>query len=179
LIRTQLNYVPIVDDKWVPDGKQYKHLMYHPQSSTLFSDNDKDNILSFLSYTETLYVDLRQTRVDESEISFYSLFDAKESNTSGIENYIASLAEIDRHKIVLIGASKKIKGVRFIPEVNDLESLILATEMVFMGGLDVNSEATKWVINRKGSEFKLANYGTWTEGALNFLSDVQALQIRG
>lgn len=178
-LKNELHYIPVVGGSFVVP-KHMKSVLYSPQSSTLFSDDDKKKIMYLLSEVDTVYVDLREDRLDSAEAGFFELFDSKaNSSASGIENFLNTLDEPFKKKLVVIGASKKMKGIQEIAQVDTLEQLILAKGPVFMGDLTVDKEVLGKVLEWKNGEAETSIYGRYEENKLCFMSDQQALQYRG
>jgi pyruvate,orthophosphate dikinase len=177
LLRATLDYIPIVDS---PVKGFASELCYHPSASILNDETDRNNILALLPHCDRLFIDLRATREDPAEKSFYELFEppAQGSETS-IQHFIEMLPQQDRKRITLIGGTMNIADVAHMQLITDLKSLVLAQGPALMGGLDINDEAVQRVLHWHAHEIELVTYGGINPGpGRSFLSDVQALQTR-
>lgn len=178
IMRKSLNYIPIVDG---PDAQGSKTVLYHVGPSCQSVVKDIENISTLLGQVDTLYIDLRPARLDVAEKRFFQLFDQPDS--IGHLPLLAALGTMSTEqqaKLVVIGLSAQLtKQWKSIPTLDTLEDLILADGLAFSGVLSMNGLAAQKVLEWKNAEggFKYANYGG-VGGEVNFVSDVQALQIR-
>jgi pyruvate,orthophosphate dikinase len=178
IMRGALKYVPIVDG---PDAQGAKVVLYHASPSPQLMAKDVANIEKLLPQVDTLYIDLRQTRIVEAEKRFFQLFD--QPDQFGYLPLLAALGTYrtdDQKKFVLIGLTESLhKQWKVIRSINTLEDLILAEGLVFSGDLDMYAKAVKMVVAWKEKEggFKYASYGSLGPD-VSFISDVQALQMR-
>ncbi len=178
IMRGALKYVPIVDG---PDAQGAKVVLYHASPSPQLMAKDVANIEKLLPQVDTLYIDLRQTRIVEAEKRFFQLFDQQDQ--LGYLPLLAALGTYstdDQKKFVLIGLPESLnKQWSVIRSINTLEDLILAEGLVFSGDLDMYAKAAKRVVDWKEKEggFRYASYGSLGPD-VSFISDVQALQMR-
>jgi phosphoenolpyruvate synthase/pyruvate phosphate dikinase len=178
LIRTTLNYVPIVDTE--VQGVYASELCYHPSASILNLAATENHIDSLLNHCDRLYIDLRPQREDNAEKAFYELFESPAQNSElAIQHYLGTLSDADRERITLIGGTHSFSGVKTMQLITDLKSLVLAEGPALMGALDIYDPAVRKVLDWHAHEIQLVTYGHLNVGpGKSFLSDVQALQTR-
>jgi pyruvate,phosphate dikinase len=178
MLRTQYDYVPIVD---APIVGWAKEVLYHPSSVRADWKIDSNNIRDLLDHVDRLYVDLRDDRIDLAEQVFLRLFEDADAPSSSvlILAVINNLPEDQRKKITVIGSGVFATGITCIKEIKDLDDLVLTTSpLIFMDATKA-TEAMKKVLEWRAGELKFANYGELgAPDAKSFISDVRALQLR-
>ena len=198
--RVWIGEVPVVDGSHNPVAGRYrnflrKHFEYvpmvseqipNPPAEVLYvvglSSNDlakyTADIDYYLKHCERLYIDLRPSRADDAESVFFGLFNTGVNVTDVVTAYLLQLGELSK-KVTVIGTHKE--GLASVPELNTIEDLIMADDLVAPGSLKMTTAPVKRVLSWKGKQsFKFLSvdhYEPNKKVAKSFISDVKALHM--